>query len=52
MPAEAGAMERGMVRRAIALVRAAMRGEVTWLRYLLASVVALLTDTEIPRDIS
>jgi putative flippase GtrA len=45
MPAEAGAMERGMVRRAIALVRAAMRGEVMWLRYLLASVVALLTDT-------
>ncbi|WP_246203019.1 GtrA family protein [Sphingomonas lacunae] len=38
-------MQRGIIARLVALMTAAMRGEVTWLRYLLASIIALLTDT-------
>lgn len=38
-------IDRGPVSRVTALITAAMRGEVTWLRYLLASIIALLTDT-------
>lgn len=44
MPGDAPVMT-GWPTRLIALAQSAMRGEVTWLRYLLASIVALLTDT-------
>ena len=44
MPGESPVMT-GWPTRLIALAQSAMRGEVTWLRYLLASIIALLTDT-------